>query len=277
MITSSCFYILLVWSATSSLATEKNCSEESSNKSTESPCLWMMIKQIVSIENRFNEFMNISNHNKIAINKIVGKLEKDEDIKTKVKSLEDCCKKQKAQITSLASNVGTQKRECRSIQANQAAMISLLKGNQNKMMGMQLEINNLKKKSFSCPDDWVTFSGHCYWFVYRNVTWNIAKKNCQQKGGYLAKVDSGAENSWLISKLQAEVWIGLNDIETEGQWRWTSDNTGISSSYWQYPEPNGERTENCVNFCKKTCQQKAYGWNDLPCDYPTGYVCEKQP
>ncbi|XP_063406021.1 perlucin-like protein [Mytilus trossulus] len=135
--------------------------------------------------------------------------------------------------------------------------------------------NILFSESLSCPDDWVTFSGHCYWFVYRNVTWNIAKKNCQQKGGYLATVDSVAENSWLISKLQAEVWIGLNDIETEGQWRWTSDNTAISTSYWQYPEPNGERTENCVNFCKKTCQQKVYGWNDLPCDYPTGYVCEK--
>ncbi|XP_076084331.1 perlucin-like protein [Mytilus galloprovincialis] len=155
-------------------------------------------------------------------------------------------------------------------------MISLLKGNQNKMMGMQLEINKLKKKSFSCPDDWVTFSGHCYWFVYRKVTWNIAKINCQQKGGYLAKVDSGAENSWLISKLKAGVWIGLNDIQTGGHWRWTSDNTGLSTSYWQSPEPNGRRAENCVNYCKKICEQKTYGWNDLPCDYPIGYVCEKQ-
>lgn len=94
--------------------------------------------------------MNLSNHNHLAINKVEGKLEKDEEIKTEVKSLEDCCKKQKAQIASLVSNFGSQKRECRSIQAKQATMTSLLKGNQNKMMGMQLEINKLKKSKYNC-------------------------------------------------------------------------------------------------------------------------------
>lgn len=74
----------------------------------------------------------------------------------------------------------------------------------------------------------------------------------------------------------AEVWIGLNDIQIEGQWNWVSDNTSISTSYWQSTEPNGGRAENCVNYCKKMCGKNAYGWNDLHCDYPIGYVCEKQ-
>ncbi|CAC5421969.1 unnamed protein product [Mytilus coruscus] len=274
----SCVYLLLVWSVPSLLATEKSCSGESSDKSSNNPCLWTMIKQLVSIETRLNEVKSLSNQNHLAINKIEGKLEKDEvtKIKSKVQSLEDCCKKQKTQITSLESNLRTEKTECRSLQAKQTAITSLLKGIQKKMIDMQFEINGLKKKSSPCPDDWMPFSGHCYWFVYKKVTWNIAKNECQQKGGYLAKVESGAENSWLISALKAEVWIGLNDIQKEGQWKWVSDDTGISTSYWQYPEPNGGRGENCVNFCKKICGQKAYGWNDLPCDYPIGYVCEKQ-
>ncbi|XP_052086302.1 perlucin-like protein isoform X2 [Mytilus californianus] len=83
------------------------------------------------------------------------------------------------------------------------------------MTDMQLEILDLKKRT--CPQDWMFFMDHCYLFVYKKVTWNTAKNECQQKSGYLVKVESVAENSWLISALNAEVWRGLNDIQTEGQ------------------------------------------------------------
>ncbi|CAC5421972.1 unnamed protein product [Mytilus coruscus] len=151
---------------------------------------------------------------------------------------------------------------------------SLVNGIQKKMRNMKSEIDDLKKRT--CPQDWMLFMGHCYLFVYKKAIWSNAKNECQQKGGYLVKVESVAENLWLISALKAEVWIGLNDIQTEGQWRWTSDNTGISFSYWQSHQPNSGRRENCVHYCKTGCGRNAYGWNDLPCSRPQGYICEKQ-
>ncbi|VDI33526.1 Hypothetical predicted protein [Mytilus galloprovincialis] len=75
----------------------------------------------------------------------------------------------------------------------------------------------------------------------------------------------------------AELWIGLNDIKKEGQWRWTSDNSGISFSYWSSGEPNGGRGSYCVHYCKTSCGRNAYGWNDLPCSHTQEYICEKQP
>lgn len=80
----------------------------------------------------------------------------------------------------------------------------------------------------------------------------------------------------MIRFFLAEVWIGLNDIQTEGQWKWASDNTGISFSNWLSPEPNGGRVENCVHYCKERCRSNVYGWNDGICGLQIGYVCEKE-
>ncbi|CAG2250586.1 unnamed protein product [Mytilus edulis] len=102
------------------------------------------------------------------------------------------------------------------------------------------------------------------------------KMNASKKGGYLVKVESVAENTWLISALHADVWIGLNDIEKEGEWRWTSGNAGIPFSYWLSGEPNSGRRENWAHYCQTGCGFIAYGWNDLPCSLPQGYICEKQ-
>ncbi|VDI24698.1 neurocan core protein [Mytilus galloprovincialis] len=229
-----CTYLLLVLSITSSLATEKRFSGDSSDKSSNNPFMWMMIKQLDRTETRVNKVHTLSNQNHIAINKIKGLLEKDE-------------------ITQLKSFM----REMR-----------------KKMRNMKSEIDDLRTRT--CQKDWIRYMGHCYLFVYKKVTWNTAKNECQHKGGYLVKVESAAENSWLILALNAEVWIGLSDIRTEGQWRWTSDNTDTSFSYWLSHEPNGGHRENCVNICKALCGHNIYGWNDLPCNYQLGYVCEKQ-
>ncbi|CAG2205657.1 unnamed protein product [Mytilus edulis] len=91
---------------------------DSSDKSSNNPFMWMMIKQLDRTETRLNKVHTLSHKNHVAINSLIGMLEKHDvtDIESKVQSLEDCCKKQKTQITSLESNVSTQKRECHSIE-----------------------------------------------------------------------------------------------------------------------------------------------------------------
>ena len=59
-------------------------------------------------------------------------------------------------------------------------------------------------------------------------TWEEAEQVCEKEGGYLVKISSKAENDEIL-KLTAPfrklVWIGLNDIKKEGDFRWVSDNS----------------------------------------------------
>ncbi|XP_076084835.1 perlucin-like protein [Mytilus galloprovincialis] len=127
-----------------------------------------------------------------------------------------------------------------------------------------------------CPNGWKSFSDHCYLFVYKQITWMNAGIECHNRGGYLVQVDNSHEERWLTSQLKDEVWLGMNDIQNEGHWRW-SDNSFVSYTNWRYSEPNGGRSENCGCYCKNSCYWSSFNWNDRPCSYlTTGYVCEKK-
>ena len=64
-------------------------------------------------------------------------------------------------------------------------------------------------------------------------TWEDAKQVCEKEGGYLTKITSNNENKEIEniinrvdpSKNKFFFHIGLNDIETEGTYRWTSDDS----------------------------------------------------
>ncbi|VDI07620.1 Hypothetical predicted protein [Mytilus galloprovincialis] len=100
-----------------------------------------------------------------------------------------------------------------------------------------------------CPNGWKSFSGHCYLFVYKRITWMNAGIECHNRGGYLVQVDNSHEERWLTSQLKDEVWLGMNDTQNAGHWRW-SNKSIVSYTNWRYSEPNGERSENCGCYCK---------------------------
>ena len=61
-------------------------------------------------------------------------------------------------------------------------------------------------------------------------TWQQAKQVCEEEGGYLATITSQAEVDNIINFMKIvdpysikEYYIGLNDIEEEGVYRWVSD------------------------------------------------------
>ncbi|CAC5366818.1 MRC [Mytilus coruscus] len=146
----------------------------------------------------------------------------------------------------------------------------------NRLNKLQSELDTCRLRNRECPNGWKLFSDHCYLFVYTQITWMEARTECQNKGGYLVKVENGQEETWLTSQLEDEVWLGMNDIQNEGHWRW-SDNSFVSYNNWRYGEPNGGRGENCLCYCKAICGMSSFVWNDRPCTYlTTGYVCEKK-
>ncbi|XP_071124022.1 perlucin-like protein [Mytilus edulis] len=126
-----------------------------------------------------------------------------------------------------------------------------------------------------CSDGWTFVSDKCYLFVYEKVDWRQAVINCKEYSGHLVKVANEFENTWLISQLTDDAWIGLNDITNEGQWNWISDGSGLNYTNWLLGEPNGVKIENCVNYCKEYCRKTVYGWNDEGCHSLQGYVCER--
>lgn len=114
-------------------------------------------------------------------------------------------------------------------------------------------------------------------------------------GGYLVIITSEEENNFVSERLQnAAGWMGANDKDVEGEWRWintpesihdpgsglqfwSGDENGspVNGMYsnWNDGEPNDFGTgEDCGQFLAGGTGR----WNDLPCSGMTlnGYVVE---
>ena len=72
-------------------------------------------------------------------------------------------------------------------------------------------------------------------------------------------------------------WIGLSDIEKEGDFRWRSNRTLSSDldSYWGWDEPNNmgeeEEPENCIEVTSV-----APYLNDIDCNATRPSICQKR-
>jgi len=83
------------------------------------------------------------------------------------------------------------------------------------------------------------YNGHTYKIVKNALSWQDASAAAQADGGYLANIGSIAENHEIYSRLNryiedaeyigtvasnggeaSYVWIGANDLDTEGTWIW---------------------------------------------------------
>uniref|UniRef100_A0A3Q2WFW8 C-type lectin domain-containing protein n=1 Tax=Haplochromis burtoni TaxID=8153 RepID=A0A3Q2WFW8_HAPBU len=124
----------------------------------------------------------------------------------------------------------------------------------------------------TCPTGWSMFSHSCYFLSARSGSWHSARKNCIDQGADLVVIDSPEEQNFIASFTQKETWIGLNDIEQEGTWKWV-DGTPLTLQYWASGQPdNHYRREDCAHI-----RYKGTSWNDEGCDGSYQWVCEKTP
>ncbi|XP_047671588.1 C-type lectin domain family 4 member E-like [Tachysurus fulvidraco] len=81
------------------------------------------------------------------------------------------------------------------------------------------------------------------------------------------------EEQEFLSKLRCsrKAWIGLNDRESEGVWKW-SDDTPLTTGYWGHGEPN-DKDEHCVITGEKS--NSLWTWADYPCHHEFIWICEK--
>ena len=95
-----------------------------------------------------------------------------------------------------------------------------------------------------------TYNGTVYEIVRENRTWTDAAACAVEHNGYLAEINDSSEQAVIFAELgnasivnsntvapdgggASYVWIGGNDLGTEGEWTWDGDNNGSGSQFWQ--------------------------------------------
>lgn len=105
------------------------------------------------------------------------------------------------------------------------------------------------------------------------ATWFQADALCADAGYHLATVHSTAFQGELEDVLLpygVDVWIGLHDLDVEGQFEWVSGGP-VSDTNWRANEPNNAGYgEDCVEVEPVTGL-----WDDEDCTVPQAFVCER--
>ncbi|KAI5621702.1 immune-related, lectin-like receptor 1, partial [Silurus asotus] len=133
-----------------------------------------------------------------------------------------------------------------------------------------------------CEKGWKSFGLKCYYFSTSKLNWTQSRDECVKKGGHLVIITSRAEQDFVSSQIRVTHWIGLNDLETEGEWMWVNNQPlkDTSSSFWfaegqsepdnwTKEDPTGE---NCGSLGHETGNIDK--WFDASCRKLKRFICE---
>ncbi|XP_054455470.1 asialoglycoprotein receptor 1-like [Anoplopoma fimbria] len=152
-----------------------------------------------------------------------------------------------------------------------------------------VNLNTKERICRKCPDSWSLFENKCYFFSSRLQTWSSSRAWCQTQGGDLLIINSEPEQSFVFESSQtlqpssSRLWIGLTDVEEEGEWKWV-DGSRVSSDVqfwlsrpglgtepddWKLDDPLGE---DCGHM--DTSENELKSWMDGSCETPYRWICE---
>jgi len=102
------------------------------------------------------------------------------------------------------------------------------------------------------PVDGFVYNGNRYRLTNGTKTWTQAQAEAQSAGGNLVTINNAAEETWLKQTFgeSQKFWIGLNDAQTEGQFRWANGDP-VTYTNWAPNEPNnfgGGQDYGVMNF-----------------------------
>ncbi|CAL8332849.1 unnamed protein product [Lota lota] len=118
---------------------------------------------------------------------------------------------------------------------------------------------------------WQRFGNSFYLFSKTKKDWLDSRNDCLQRNADLVVINSMEEQEFTKSSI-GNHWIGLNDRETEGEWKWV-DGSGITFRNWGRGEPNGvSKKEECAEQRGRTLPNI---WNDDFCNRQFFWICEK--
>ncbi|XP_062585891.1 C-type lectin domain family 17, member A-like [Saccostrea cucullata] len=123
----------------------------------------------------------------------------------------------------------------------------------------------------ACWPGWFPFAGHCYQLHTEGAPFEDAVIRCQTEGAYLVEVDSVEENMWITEEFgdYAWIWLGFNDREMEGTFKWTRPGSHVVFTNWRPGEPSNSQSDDCAGLSKTGV------WNDMSCTIAFRFICEK--
>ena len=104
------------------------------------------------------------------------------------------------------------------------------------------------------------------------MSWFEADEHCNGEGGKLVEIDSEEENTALVDEIHRRgyenmhFWIGLNELESDGDWRLASSGSKPSFLNWHEGEPNEGGNEHCARLRIGPKSSWKDTWSDVNCD-----------
>ena len=134
----------------------------------------------------------------------------------------------------------------------------------------------------ACKDGWKEHNGHCYYLSASNNTknWTAAEDFCREQGSHLASMVDDTLKDNILEKMTKighdELWLGGNDIEEEGDWKWV-DCTPWNVTFWARGEPT-PGSEECLTLVLNFPGHKHLNkkWNDKSCGYERSFLCNQK-
>ncbi|KAM9310711.1 perlucin-like protein [Pholidichthys leucotaenia] len=136
-------------------------------------------------------------------------------------------------------------------------------------------------KCTDCPVGWFNVGDQCFLLNADKHDWFNSTVKCKEIGGHLAILTTKKQHETLevearkLGLFYTNYWIGLNDIENEGDWKWV-DNSTLQTPFWSKlkPEPDnhpsaGEEGEDCAVVDSYT-----HNWYDVPCSFSFPRICQ---
>jgi len=127
----------------------------------------------------------------------------------------------------------------------------------------------------ACAEGWETHGNHCFKWKTHSETWNTAETCCKIENAHLASITSDSISKYVEEGIRSRnltgVWIGANDKDKEGTWKWT-DGSPFEYTNWYPGQPNSYYGDG------EDCAQQLFGfWADVPCtDWSKGLLCGKK-
>ncbi|KAL4237403.1 low-density lipoprotein particle receptor [Mactra antiquata] len=130
-----------------------------------------------------------------------------------------------------------------------------------------------------CPNGFNYHQQSCYHFSQDEKSWLSALVACQRLfSANLAEIENEQEFQYLQGKSfqrGEKYWIGGDDLQVEGDWRWqsTGQKIPLHIDWWLSGNPsNSYAEENCLELNYQSHQSYL---NDLRCYISNRYICEK--
>ncbi|XP_063152562.1 C-type lectin domain family 4 member E-like [Candoia aspera] len=121
-----------------------------------------------------------------------------------------------------------------------------------------------------CPEGWLKFQTHCYYFSAAQLPWEKAVSSCQSLSAHLVMIDKNDtdKQNFLDHQKNSSYWIGLRKYP-KGKWMWIN---GIPFQEKTQTIENDEKKDCVYNSLKnsKSIKQKTACTDYFP------YICEKQ-